>query len=754
MRQGAGALTLFLQPLARSAGMLLGLMLLAASVSAQQTGAGTGADRKTTAATRTSTPPIIDGRLDDAVWATATVIEDLLQVTPVEYAPPTERTIVYLLYDDENLYVGVRMYDKEPERIVARVLRQNQPIGGDDRFFVHLDPFGNRRSGYLFGVNPNGVRFDGVFQNISDRQFDWDGIYEAESAIDAEGWTTELAIPFKTLSFDPSKDEWRMNFVRYIIRRDEQIAWESRNRNTDPTTMGTVTGLTGLEQGVGLDVVPSLSMRSRKTFSTSTREDDSDPSLDVFYKVTPALNAALTINTDFSATEVDNRQVNLTRFNLFFPERRDFFLQDLDIFQFASIGRLNTGADELENSATTRASRENGRPFFSRRLGLSPAGEEVPLKYGAKLSGRVGRWDIGALDIRQDESASVDATTALVGRVVANILAESSVGFIATSGNPTANFDNSLVGADFRYLNTRLPGGRRLEAEAWYQRSDSENLQGNDSALGVGVRMPNNTSWRGGFALRRLEENFNPALGFVSRAGIDDYTGEFGYTWRPRGGSVQRYFSGVDAERIEYLDDGRLQSQVLSLRAFELETSGRDQFRLRFYANDEGLRTPFEISPGVVIPAGDYSFNDFEARVSTGNQRKLSGSFAYRNGEFYDGDRLQLQSSLGWRPGKHFRASVEIEYNDIDLPQGAFIVRLSRLILETAFSSTLSWVNLIQYDNVSDSVGINSRLHWIPQAGREGFLVLNHNLEDLDRDGTFHSSYAEVAVKFGYTFRF
>ena len=350
----------------RSAPALLIALTFAAGCCAAFTAAAQeGAGEKRSAATRTATPPTIDGRIDDEVWARATVVEDLHQVTPVEFAAPTERTIVYLLYDNDYLYVAARMLDKEPDEIVARIQRQNQPIGGDDRFFVHLDPFGNRRSGYLFGVNPNGVRFDGVFQNITDRQFDWDGIYRAEAVIDEQGWTAELAIPFKTLSFDPNSSTWNVNFVRYIIRRNEQMAWNSRNRNTDPTTMGEISGLTGIEQGTGLDVVPSLSMRERKVFATGATDSDNEPSLDVFYKVTPALNAALTINTDFSATEVDNRQVNLTRFGLFFPEKRDFFLQDLDIFQFASIGRLNTGNDGLENTATTRPSRENGRPFFS-----------------------------------------------------------------------------------------------------------------------------------------------------------------------------------------------------------------------------------------------------------------------------------------------------------------------------------------------------------------------------------------------------
>jgi hypothetical protein len=652
------------------------------------------------------------------------------------------------------LYVGARLFDREPNLINARILRQNQPIGADDRLFVQIDPFGNRRSGYLFGVNPNGVRFDGVFQNTTDRQFDWDGIYQAEAVIDEQGWTAELAIPFKTLSFDPSSDTWRLNFVRNIVRRNEQMAWASRNRSTDPTTMGSVTGLNGHEQGMGLDIVPSMSVRDRKLYAAGRNDSDTEPSLDVFYKVTPALNAALTINTDFSATEVDNRQVNLTRFNLFFPERRDFFLQDLDIFQFASLGRLNTGNDTLENSATTRSSRENGRPFFSRRLGIGVNGEEVALEYGGKLSGRIGRWDVGALSIRQDEYAGVAATTASLGRVVANILDESSVGLIATSGDPTSNEDNTLVGTDFRYVNSRLPGGRRVEVDAWYQQSDTERYHSAQSAAGAGFRLPNNTGVRGGLALKHIEANFNPALGFISRTGIADVTAELGHTWRPAERSIQSVFAGIDAQRIEFLDDHSVQREVLSLRALEIDTRARDQLKVHFVANKEGLRTDFEISPGVIIPAGLYEFDEHEVRIASGNQRKWSGGFAYRSGDFYSGERLGLEASIVWRPSRHLRVSLNHEYNDVELPQGDFIVRLARLQLETAFSSTLSWVNLIQYDNVSELVGLNSRVHWIPRAGREGFIVLNHNLEDFDRDDSFHSELAELTLKFGYTFRF
>ena len=227
----------------------------------------------------------------------------------------------------------------------------------------------------------------------------------------------------------------------------------------------------------------------------------------------------------------------------------------------------------------------------------------MALEYGGKLSGRIGRWDVGALSIRQDESVTAStrrrpSSAASPPTCSRNRASASS----RPNGNPTANLDNSLVGADFRYVNSRLAGGRSLDADVWYQQSDSENGSGrDDAAAGFSVRMPNNTGFRGGVGHKRIEERFEPALGFVSNAGIDDTTAEFGHTWRPRGGAIQTVFSGLDADRIEYLDDGSVQSEVFALRALEIETSGRDQFRLRFYSTDETLREDFEISDGVLL---------------------------------------------------------------------------------------------------------------------------------------------------------
>lgn len=720
----------------RSYAALAGLCLaLAATVSMAQDLVVEVGSEKNVRIQRTNAAPVIDGVLDEEMWLRAPIIDDFHQVNPVEYGEPSQRTEVYLLYDRDTLFIGARLYDPEPGLINARVLRQNQPIGSDDRFFVHIDSFSNRRSGYLFGVNPNGVRYDGIFENVTERSFDWDGIWQAEATTDEQGWVLEMAIPFKTLSFDPTNDTWRMNFARNIERKNESIAWNSRNRNTDLSSMGNVRGISQIEQGLGLDIVPSASVRERKNFDIAGEDLDTEPSLDVFYKITPSLNGSLTINTDFSATEVDQRQVNLTRFNLFFPERRDFFLQDADIFQF---GRLE----------------QDGRPFFSRRLGISASGQEVPLEYGGKISGRVGRWDIGGLAIRQQEFEDVDATTAVVGRVAANLLEESSLGVIFTNGDPGSNLDNSVFGVDFRYVNSRFRGGRSVQAEGWIQQSDTEGLVGDEMAAGIGFRLPNNEGLRGDFSMSRIEQNFNPALGFVRRRGIEEVDFGFGNTWRPSGGRIRTIFSGINGNRIDYLDTGEVQSQSLNLDAINIDFNSQDSFNIGYSRDKEGLRDDFAISSNVTIPAGVYTFDTVNLSIRSGNQRALGGGFFMNDGEFYDGDRFGIGVFTGWRPNRHFRANLNYQYNEIDLPGGSFETRVVRLQLESAFSSTLSWINLIQYDNISETIGINSRLHWIPQAGREAFLVINHNLEDFDRDNSFHSIYSELTIKYSYTFRF
>ncbi len=732
------------------------LMTLACVMTVHATALGQtdrGSQEKSVRIVRTEVAPAIDGILDEEIWRRAVPIDDFHQINPNEYEEPTETMLVFVLYDDTHLYVGARLLDSQPGEITAQILRQGSSVDDDDYFGVILDPFLDRRNGYLFQLNPNGVRSEAIYRSTTQTNFDWVGIWRAQARIHDEGWTAEMAIPFKTLSFDPNSDSWGINFTRGIARRNETDGWMSRTRQQNPSIAGTLVGLQGLEQGIGLDVVPSLSSRESRFFVPSGSESATEPSVDVFYKFTPALTGVLTLNTDFSATEVDDRQVNLTRFSLLFPEKRDFFLQDADIFEFARLSGQSRGGGPGGPGS------QNGRPFFSRTIGLSESRQPVDIEAGAKLTGRIGRWNLGVIDIRQAAFEDVEASNLFVGRAVVNVLDESNLGVILTDGDPHTNLDNTVVGADFRYLNTRLPGRRTAEGDAWFQKSSTPGLDGDDTAFGAGFSIRSIDKWNGNVSYVQLGEHFNPALGFANRVGIRQYSGNISYSHRPRGTFYRALFAGPQFERSERLSDGSLQSESVGFRAGFFFHAG-DRVFSGCSRDTEGLIRPFNIRrarnpvDNVVIPLGVYTFDGCNIDIGTADQRKVAVGFGYQSGDFYDGRRVSMQPRIVWRPSSHFALDVRYQVNDIDLPHGAFVSRLTRLRTDVVFSSTLSWVNLVQWDNDSYEFGINSRLHWIPQAGREVYLVLNHNLVDYDQDGTYHSMNADLTAKLNYTIRF
>ena len=369
----------------------------------------------------------------------------------------------------------------------------------------------------------------------------------------------------------------------------------------------------------------------------------------------------------------------------------------------------------------------------------------------------MGRWNIGTLAIRQDEDGAIEASDLFVARMSANVLSDSSIGFIYTDGDPRSNNDNSVLGLDFRYLNNQIGGGRSFEADAWYQQSDTPGLAGDDASWGFGLRLPNNTGWRSRVGFKEVQRNFNPAMGYVNRSNIRDLTADIGYTYFFDGGRFQSAFAGIDAQRIEVIDGG-LQSQVLAWRLLELQTNSRDSLNFAFNSNKEVVVRPFTLytSPErqVAIAPGNYSFNEQQVSLSTGGQRTLVSRLSYLKGDFYNGDRDNVNASITWNQSRFFVMSASYDWNDISLPQGDFITRLLSLSTQVAFSSSMYWISLIQYDNLSEEVGINTRLQWIPRAGQEGFIVLNYNLQDLDKDNRFHMASSDLSVKLKYTLRF
>lgn len=749
-------------PLVTSFLLLAAIVLGFSEKTLAQVTIGSGADAKSVVIPKLTGEAAIDGILDDAPWSQALLIEDFHQYEPVEYGQPSQKTQVWIFYTEDALYIGSFFAESDMSKVAANIMRHGESLQSDDILAVILDPYFDRRNGYRFEVNANGVRWEGLYQNTSEIDGNWDGIWQAGATRVADGWYSEMRIPFQTLPFNPASDTWGINFRRAIRRNNESIAWVSRNRQINPSIAGTVVGLSGMRQGLGLDVVPSLTMRKEQLYGPSGfAENNFEPSLDVYYKLTPQLNASVTINTDFSAAEVDSRQVNLTRFNLFFPEQRDFFIRESDIFEFGQIGTggFNAGSG---NPAIPGAASQNARPFFSRRIGLSTNGSPVDINAGAKISGRIGDWNVGTLLISQDAdfATKVDAQNIFVGRAVLNVLSESQLGVITTHGDPQSNLDNSLIGADFRYRNSNLASGGTLQGVAFYQETNSAGLTSENASMGAGIFYPASQGWRGGYNFKRIEKNFDPAVGFVNQSDIQDHAVDFGYRkFLTPGGKIRSIYGGLDGYRAQNLRDGTLSNETVGLR-ITANTNAGDNLFMRVISNRELLKTSFIInrfsdgSRTIIIPKGDYKFEETMLGMESANQRKLSGRLTLRWGDYYSGNHFQRNVELSFRPTARYSFSGQYQENEIHLPQGDFTVRLINAQVQIAFLATLSWSNLIQYDNVSEALGFNSRLRWIPEAGREAFLVLNYGLVDPDKDENFTSVNADLSLKFNYTFRF
>lgn len=392
--------------------------------------------------------PVIDGDLSDAVWVRAEPIDKFYQVEPVEGATPSQPTRAYILYDEKNLYIGIYAYDSEPESIRRSQMQRDPALQDDDGLRIMIDPFGSFRDSYFFGVNPNGARSDALVENNNNFRDEWNTIWRAKAQVVEDGWIAEFAIPFQSISFDRSLDEWNFQIIRTVRRNNEEIRWSNidQNRNRiDLTNPGRLAGIRDVESGVGLEVQTFVTGAGAYDWETDSTDFSFDPSGNVFYKLTPSLTGSLTVNTDFSDTSLDARQVNTGRFSLFFPETRDFFLQDAAVFEFG--GRIfNNGP-------------VNGLPFFSRNIGIVN-GQPVDIVAGAKLSGKAGPANVGLISARTGsaDAIGVDGQFLSAARLSVPVLSESKVGVVFTNGDPTGDVNSSVAGADFQYKKSNAFG--------------------------------------------------------------------------------------------------------------------------------------------------------------------------------------------------------------------------------------------------------------------------------------------------------
>ena len=735
----------------------------------------------------------LDGLVDEEAWARAAPITDFTQQDPVEGGMPSQRTEVRVTFDEDHLYIGVVLYD-DPEGILAFQKRRDAFLVGDDRFQWVLDTFLDGRTGYFFEINANGMMGDalitgnavggggggggfggggggggdrggGVFMNRA-----WDGIWEAQTARRPDGWSAEIRIPFRTLNFDPDLDTWGINFQRSIRRNNEEILWRGYRRNEGLSRVihaGRLTGLGRPSQGLGIEATPYLvsHWRTQREEAEGTADYSttypSDIGLDIGYSITPSLRAALSVNTDFAEVGVDQRQVNLTRFALRFPEQRGFFLEGSGVFQF------------LPGTRTS--------PYYSRRIGLQ-RGEQIPVTYGARLGGQVGAFELGLLHVQtgdvnvgvlddDGDLLEVPSETFSVARVKRRFLEQSSIGGIytrrATSGNSLGEtlVDRHTAGVDAEFRTSHFLGTKNLSFRAytvWNSNPEPEVERsfGDLSARGVELSYPNDL-WSANLLFKEFGDDYDPEMGFVTRRGFRQF--ETRGAWRPRPRSIswlRRFDFSANLSYLADLATGVVEERELRLGLLNLDFESGDRFNVNLSQRYEYLDRTFEVSEGIEIQQGRYSTWELSVGGGTAGRRKVSLFGFFNAGQFWNGDRLGSFVGVNFRPSPGVSLGANYGYNDISLPQGDFSTNLIRLDGGWDVSPWMSVTGNVQYDDVSDVAGVYLLGRWIINPGNDLYLVFTHNWQNLAADplvGRFDREFVTLSrgasIKLNYAYR-
>jgi hypothetical protein len=691
----------------------------------------------------------LDGVLSEPFWASAEAITNLTTVEPEEGAVPVGQTTVKVLANAREIVFGVECRDPDPSRIVSFSKARDSDLEEEDHVLLVLDTFQDGRSGYVFAVNPSGARFDGlVTAQGEDVNPNWDAVWEARTARDERGWSAEIRIPIKSIAFKKGQTSWGFNVQRRVQRLQETSRWSGANRDYEvyqTSRAGLLTELPSFDLGWGLSIRSALVGDISRPDPDAARTYDAVPSLDVTKTLGPNLLASLTVNTDFAETESDARQTNLTRFDLFFPEKRTFFLQGADIFDFG-LG--------LDSATADPGARADLIPFYSRRIGLLEVeGDfvEIPIDAGGKLNGRVGDTNLGALVVRTRKQSGfeVPATAMGVVRVKQNVLEESSVGMIATVGDPRGRSGAWLAGLDLTFQTSGLEGDKNFLVGAWGLRNERDDLEGDKNAYGGKIDFPNDI-WDASLSFIHIGDAFDPSLGFVPRTGN---IVEAGVEYRPRpGGDVIRRLSFGPKAYLVTDKDYRWESYSVEGKALDVKFESGDSFEFLVEPQGERLVEPFEIEEDLLIPPGAYEWRRYTLVAGLAEKRKISGELGWSFGGFYDGNLDTFEASLLLKPSATFTAELGVERNIVDLPQGSFSEDVYSARLQFNISSDLQISSLLQYDNQSRSLGTNTRLRWTFDPLGDVFIVYNHNLErSLDRRWQFDSN--QLLVKIQYAFR-
>ena len=692
--------------------------------------------RVTMRPTRLATPLVLDGQLDEDVYRRVSPVGSFVQQEPNEGKLATEQTEVWVWFDDDNIYIAARCWHSEPDRIVANEMkRDSYNMFGNEVFGVVIDPFYDRRNGYLFLTNALGGLFDATITNERSPNLDWNTVWDVQTDRFDGGWTLEMAIPFQSLRFPAgAMQQWGINFHRRVVSKNEAsfltpipaaLSYQGLFKMSSAATL------------VDLDVPAAGSRFELKPYAIAdlTTNLNASPSytdkfsgtggLDVKYGVTDGLTADFTVNTDFAQVEVDEAQVNLTRFNLFFPEKREFFLEGQGIFEFGG------GMDQDVTTFYFKGQMYGGEApvmFFSRRIGLDD-GRAVPIRGGGRLTGKTGPYSIGLLDVQtgSDEMSDVNPTNFSVIRVKRDILRRSSIGGLFTGRSVSVDGQgmSSTYGVDgvFSFYDN-------LNINTYLAKTETPGRSGDDASYQTELDYGGD---RFGLRVERLAvgENFNPEIGFVRRTNFRRNFFQFRYSPRPAAVSSVRKF--LFQPSLDYITDrtGTLETRLQQL-LLGAEFENGDYVFAGVTDNYEFLKVPFQIAKTVAIPVGGYTFLDTRIVYALGQQRVFSGGLIFDRGEFFGGHKtgigfFQPRVSMG----SQFSVQPSMSVNWITLPRGSFASKLASTRLTYTVTPRMFVSALMQYNSATDSLGTNVRLRWEYRPGSELFLVYTDERDTL-----------------------
>lgn len=677
-----------------------------------------------------------DGIPNEEVWSRAEVLDDFTQKELVAGAPPTERTELRFLYDAENLYIGVTCYDSDPAGIVCKQLKRDQDPGSDDHVSFIISTFNNKRTGYLFSTNPNGLRYDATVPGANDTDISnpsWDGMWDSRGCITDFGWTAEVIIPFKTLRFPVTPTQvWGFNVLRNISRKNEQDLWRAWERDDKGIYHLSKTGTLSIDQSIGqsrqFEVKPYLLTGVEDT-NTTDPDEEFKYGADLRYSISSNTQVHLTTRTDFAQIEDDREVINLTRFDIRYPEKRDFFLENNDMFEF---------------------SQGFNRIYYSRRVGYTRTRQPVPILGGAKIAHTAGRYRLGVMSIQTEDEYGQPSTNYSIARLKRDIWDKSHIGFVTTSVANTKGHDNQLFGGEFVFRTDKFRGNRNFEIQSYLVGTLTDGKGYNSIAGRIFFHYPNDEI-DAYILYHGLGKEYNPEMGYISREpGIQQYEGYFAYT--PRTNIPHLKKLSFKPLTFNFINNtvNKLITRNISSQVFGFITQADDQFGVTVKSTYDYLVLPFNIFENVVIPVGAYDWMVYRANLLTSERRPVSVLVDTEFGDFYNGTRNMADAEFTFKRSKFWSLSADATYNDITIGDRGFITREygSRAVVD--FSTRLNTSAFLQWNSKTREVNLNFRIHFIPRIGSDLYLVYNHLMDEEHEYSALHRT---GLFKIDYTYR-